>query len=85
MPDVQVCSLCFVCYVGQLFQWCKLWLVCLRIVLAVTILLIVIFVLVVIAVSSVIVVPEVSTYVMCRQFYHDSIKNRKFLIIRKHI
>ena len=53
---------------GQLFQWCKLWLMCLRIVLAVTILLIVIFVLVVIAMSSVIVLPKVSTYVMCRQF-----------------
>ena len=47
---------------------------CLRIVLAVTILLIVIFVLVVIAMSGVIVLPEVLTYVMCHQFYHDSTK-----------
>ena len=53
---------------------------CLRIVLAVTTLLIIIFVFVVITVSSVIIVPELSTYVMCRLFYHDSIS----LIIRKH-
>ena len=52
----------------------------LRIVLAVTTLPIIIFVLVVIAMSSVIIVPELSTYVMCRLFYHASI----FLIIRKH-
>ena len=48
--------------------------------LAVTTLLIIIFMLVVIALSNVIVVPELSTYVMCRLFYHASI----FRIIRKH-
>ena len=63
---------------GQLFQWCKLCLMCLRILLAVTTLLILIFVLV-IAVSSVILGAELSTYVMCRLFYHASI----FLSIRK--
>ena len=48
--------------------------------LAVATLLIITFMPVVIALSNVIVVPELSTYVMCRLFYHDSI----FLIIRKH-
>ena len=53
---------------------------CLRSVLAVTTLLIIIFVFVVIAMSSVTIVPELSTYVVCRLFYHDSF----FLIIREH-
>ena len=72
---------------SKLFQWCKLWLVCLRNVLAVTILLIVIFVLVVIAMSGVIVLPKVSTYVMCRQFYHYSTKTTEIVwsYVRKHI
>ena len=48
--------------------------------LAVATLLIIIFMLVVIALSNVIVVPELSTYVMCRLFYHASISR----IIRKH-
>ena len=64
---------------GQMFQWCKLCLMCLRILLAVTTLLILIVVLV-IAVSSVTIGAELSTYVMCRLFYHVSI----FLSIRKH-
>ena len=64
---------------GQLSQWCKLCLMCLRIVLAVTTLLIIIFVLVIVM-SSVIIAAELSTYVMCSLFYHNSI----FLSIRKH-
>ena len=63
----------------ELFQWCKMWLMCIRSVLAVTTLLIIIFLLVVIAMSRVIIMPELFTYVMCRLFYHDSIS----LIIRK--
>ena len=65
---------------GQLFQWWKLCLMCLRIVLAVTTLHILIFVLV-IALSSVILGAELSTYVMCRLFYYASI----CLSIRKQI
>ena len=64
----------------NLFEWCKMSLMCLRRVLAVTTLLIIIFVFAVIAVSSVTIVPELSTYVVCRLFYHDSF----FLIIRGH-
>jgi len=57
---------------GQLFQWWKLCLISVRIVLAVTTLHILIFVFV-IALSSVILGAELSTCVMCRLFYYASI------------